>query len=72
MARKWHAYGMADWKIGAEVMCFKDYGDCKQGMKGIIIAWEGSWHPEATISYRDGAGKVKIKKDYIGDHFTQI
>lgn len=68
----WHARGMANWKIGSALMCSKDYGDCEQGMKGIITESHGSWTVDWVISYSDGAKKLTISENDIGKHFVQI
>ena len=71
-AHVWDARGMANWKIGSALMCSKDYGDCKQGMKGIIIESQGSWTVNWVISYSDGAKKLTISDNDIGKHFVLI
>ena len=53
-------------------MCSKDYGDCEQGMKGIITESHGSWTVDWVISYSDGAKKLTISENDIGKHFAQI
>jgi hypothetical protein len=71
-ARVWDARGMANWRVGAPVMCSKDYGDCNQGFKGIIIESRGSWTVEWVISYSDGAKQLTISENNIGKHFVLI
>ena len=63
---------MANWKVGAAVMCSKDYDSMKQGMKGIIIESQGSWTVNWVISYLDGAKKLTISENDIEKHFVQI
>ena len=72
VAGVWQAHGMANWKVGAAVMCSKDYDYMKQGMKGIIIESQGSWTVNWVISYSDGAKKLTISENDIEKHFVQI
>ena len=72
VAGVWQAHGMANWKVGAAVMCSKDYDYMKQGMKGIIIESQGSWTVNRVISYSDGAKKLTISENDIEKHFVQI
>jgi hypothetical protein len=74
MARKWHDYGMADWKIGTQVICIKDYGDMKQGDKGVVVdlrdtMWSTTWE----ISYKDGSKKFSTNDSRVmKEHFVII
>jgi len=74
----WQDLGMANWKLGAAVMCTNDYhqndeNNFKQGMKGVIVdEYNTMFTWRFTISFRDGAGKVTIPGDDMDKHCALI
>ena len=63
-----------DWKIGMPLICIKDYGDMKQGDKGVVVdihdtIWSATWE----ISYKDGSKKFSTNSSRVmEEHFTKI